>query len=69
MKHTIEKMKEKLTIQIDRKTLVSYNGYAFIDEFGSCIIIVYGENRRDMMSEYLTNDGDLLKIKYKCIKL
>jgi len=61
-------MKDKLSIVIDGKT-VNYNGYAFIDECGSCIIIVYGENRRDAMSEYLNSKGDPLGIKYKCIDL
>lgn len=68
MKHTIEKMKEKLTILIENK-LISYDGYAFIDEFGGCIIIVYGENKRDAMSEYLNNKNDPLCIKYKCVIL
>ena len=68
MKHTIEKLKEKLTIVIDGKS-ISYNGYAFIDEHGRCIIIVYGEGRRDDMSKYLTEDGDKLGIKYKCVDL
>jgi hypothetical protein len=68
MKHTIEKLKEKLTIIIDGKP-ISYTGYAFIDECGNCIIIVYGENRRDDMSKYLNADGDKLGIKYKCIDL
>jgi hypothetical protein len=68
MKHTIEKLKEKLTIIIDGKS-TSYNGYAFIDESGHCIIIVYGENRRDSMSEYLNSKDDPLGIKYKIINL
>jgi len=68
MEHTIEKLKEKLTIVIDNKT-VSYTGYAFIDKCGHCIIIVYGENRRDAMSEYLNSEGDPLGLKYKIIDL
>ena len=68
MQHRIEKLKEKLTIIIDSKP-ISYTGYAFIDELGRCIIIVYGEGRRDDMSKYLTEDGDKLGIKYKCIDL
>ncbi len=36
------------------KKLVSYNAYAFLDEDGRCIIIVAGEKRRDLMSEYLS---------------
>jgi len=45
------------------------NGYAFIDEFGGTIIIVYGEGLRDDMSKYLNADRDPLKIKYKCYDL
>lgn len=53
MKHTIENMNFKLKFLIDNKKLVSYNGYAFIDECGHCIIITYGESRRDNISKYL----------------
>jgi hypothetical protein len=53
MKHTIEKMNHKLMFLNYNKKLVSYNGYAFIDECGHCIIIAYGENRRDEISKYL----------------
>jgi hypothetical protein len=53
----------------NNKNLTSLNGYAFMDECGCCIIIVYGEGRRDAMSKYLTEKGDPLGLKYKCIKL
>ena len=69
MKFTIEKLKHKFEFLENNHTFVSLNGYAFIDEFGGCIIIVYGEGRRDAMSKYLNDDGDLLKIKYKVIPL
>jgi hypothetical protein len=69
MKYTIENMKQPLTFLTDDKKLISTNGYAFIDECGGTIIIVYGEGKRDDMAKYLTEDGDLLRIKYKCIKL
>jgi hypothetical protein len=68
MKHTIVKMKHKLEYSED-KVFVSLNGYAFLDECGSTIIIVYGEGRRDAMSKYLTEDGDKIGIKYKYIDL
>ena len=68
MKHTIEKLKNKLEYT-EGKTVVSSNGYAFIDECGGCIIIVYGEGRRDAMEKYLNDDGDILKIKYKIVYL
>lgn len=66
MKHTIVKMKEPLVYQNDSRKSVIMNGYAFIDEFGSTIIIVYGEGLRDDMSKYLDSNRDPLKIKYKC---
>ena len=69
MKYTIENMKQPLTFMLDAKRVISTNGYAFIDEWGGTIIIVYGEGRRDDMSKYLNNDGDLLRLKYKCIDL
>lgn len=68
MKHTIEKMKNNFEYT-EKNSVISYNGYAFMDEFGDCIIIVYGEGRKNAMSKYLTEKGNSLKIKYKCIKL
>ena len=68
MKHTIEKLKLKLEYT-EGKTIVSLTGYAFVDESGGTIIIVYGEGRRDGMSKYLSEDGDLLGIKYKIMSL
>lgn len=68
MKHSIEKM-PPLEIVDDKGKLIKINGYAFMDECGSCIIIVYGEGRRDAMSEYLNSDSDPLGIKYKIINL
>ena len=68
MKYTIEKLKAKLEYT-EGKSVVSLNGYAFIGEDGGCIIIVYGEGRRDAMEKYLNDDGDILKIKYKIVYL
>ena len=68
MKFTIEKLKLKLEYT-EGKTIVSQTGYAFVDECGGTIIIVYGEGRRDAMSKYLSEDGDLLGIKYKIMPL
>jgi hypothetical protein len=61
MKHTIQKMNGK-----DADNL---SGYAFLDESGNCIIIVYGEGRRDSMSKYLDNNTDPLHLKYSIINL
>jgi len=53
MQFIIENMKHKFTYLDDNKKLISINGFAFIDEIGHCIIIVYGESRRNDVSEYL----------------
>lgn len=68
MKHTIEKMKTPMVLH-DGKKETSLNGYAFVDEFGGTIIVVYGEGYRDLMSKYLNEDGDKLNLKYKCYGL
>jgi len=51
----------KYTIQI-MKTILSFDdkklkGYAFIDEWGHCIIIVYGESKRDLIKKYLSENN------------
>ena len=51
------------------KKLISHNAYAFIDKDGHCIIIVGGEKRRDLMTEYLSGNDNKLGIKYKIITL
>ena len=38
---------QPLRILNDDKSIIILNGYAFIDKFGYCIIIVYGESKRD----------------------
>jgi hypothetical protein len=68
MKHTIVKMNHNFEF-IEGNSKTSLNGYAFIDENGGTIIIVYGEGKKDDMSKYLNEDGDKIGIKYKCIKL
>ena len=69
MKHTIVKMKNPLVILGDNRKEISMNGYAFLDECGRTIIIVYGEGYRDLMSKYLNDEGDLLNLKYRIINL
>ena len=55
MRHTIHKMQNKIEYyDYSLKKQISYNAYAFIDEDGHCIIIVAGEKRRDLLSEYLS---------------
>ncbi len=68
MQHTIEKI-SPLEILDDKGKLIKINGYVFMDECGSCIIIVYGEGRRDTMSKYLSSEGDPLKLKYRYVDL
>jgi hypothetical protein len=68
MKHTIVKMNHKFEYT-ENKVFISLDGYAFIDENGGTIIIVYGEGRRDDMSKYLSSEGDPLGLKYKIITL
>ena len=47
-------MNQVLRYQDENKKWISLNGYAFIDSWGHCIIIVYGERRRDALSQYLS---------------
>jgi hypothetical protein len=68
MKYTIKKMTGKLSVLIDNKHWVSYNGYAFLDEFGHCIIIAYGEDKRDIIAKYL-NAPIVQRIERKFPKL
>jgi len=51
-------MNHVLRFQDENKKWISLNGYAFIDKWGHCIIIVYGEKKRDLLSEYLSEKID-----------
>lgn len=53
-----------MTEKIDGK-----NGYAFIDECDYCIIIVYGESRRDMLLKHFKNNTNEFGIKYNYINM
>lgn len=44
-------------------------GYAFLDKFGGCIIITWGENRRDFLIKQLNSENNSLGIKYNVYKL
>ena len=46
-------MENDFTFIGDQRKLVTFKGYAFIDEWGFCIMIVYGENKKDILSKYL----------------
>lgn len=52
MKYTIEIMNTVLVV--DDKPLT---GYAFIDESSHCIIIVYGERKRDLLIDLLSSSN------------
>ena len=43
----------KYTIETMSNVINGKKGYAFIDLSGHCIIIVYGENNRDLMKGLL----------------
>jgi len=69
MEYTIKNMNNTLSFINNEGKYVYYNGYAFMDKDGHCIIIVYGESRRDSMCKYLDDEGDSLNLKYKIINL
>jgi len=54
MKHTIVQMKQKLEFLDENNKKDSLSGYAFIDEWGGCVIIVYGEKKKELLSKYLS---------------
>lgn len=54
MKYTIQNMNQPFVF-FENKKKISLNGYAFLDEFGKCLIIVYGEGRRDSVKNHLKN--------------
>jgi len=51
MNFSIEEI--KATLIVDEKEL---KGYAFMDEEGRCIIITYGEKKRDILKRYLSRE-------------
>ena len=69
MEFTIQKLEKPLSFLDDDRNLVSLCGYAFLDQIGRCIIIVYGESKMEQMSDYLNGDTDEIGIKYKYINL
>ena len=56
MKYTIQNIKNKLELYEGSRKLATLNGYAFIDEQGHCIIIVYSEKKRDLVKKYLEGE-------------
>jgi len=68
MEFTISKMKTPLVV-IENKKQYKLNGYAFINSVGGCIIIVYGEGRRDSMAKHLKGDTNEFSLKYNIVDL
>jgi len=66
-------MNHVLSYLDENKKKLSFNGYAFINEWNKCFIIVYGEGRRDLLSKHLAtiewyedkSDYQLLCEEYK----
>lgn len=67
MKYTISEM-EDLVVYENKKQL-KVKGYAFLDETGSCIMIVYGESRKKALMNHFDSDDNSLGIKYSIIDL
>jgi len=68
MKFTIHDMEEPF-IYFENKKEIRLNGYAFIDEFGKCIIIVFGESRRDILKKHFEGPTNELNLKYQYVDL
>ena len=56
MKYTIENTKYELEVLNEKKKLITSKGFAFMDEEGKCMIIVYGNGHKDTMINYLENN-------------
>jgi hypothetical protein len=52
MHFTVKKMEGKVAFVNEDKRRVWLNGYAFLDECGHCIIIIYGEDRKKDVEKY-----------------
>lgn len=57
MKHTIVPMKQKIEILDENNKKISLTGYAFIDDWGFCIMIVYGEKKKELLTKYLSESN------------
>lgn len=68
MKYRIHNMSEPFVFYENKKK-ISLNGYAFLDEFGKCFIIVYGEGRKNTLKKYLEDPADELHVKYQYVDL
>lgn len=49
-------MKQTLEILDENNKKNSLSGYAFIDEWGGCIMIVYGEKKKELLAKYLSEN-------------
>ena len=59
-------IRDKTPFLDERGKIDWVQGYAFMDESGHCIIITYGEGRRDAMSKYLSAKTDEMGIEIFC---
>ena len=50
---TVKSTKHRMVFVTEEKKKISYEGYAFLDRFGHCVIIAYGESKRDDVAAYL----------------
>lgn len=60
MEFTISKMNTSMPAYKNDGTIEYLTGYSFIDKFGHCFIIVYGESKRDYLKNKLTGDSENL---------
>ena len=49
-------MKSDLEFLDENRQLVALPGFAFIDELGFCIQIIYGEKKKELLSKYLNEN-------------
>ena len=57
MFYTIRDTKHRMVFVTEERKKISYTGYAFLDSFGHCVIIAYGESKRDDVERYLDDHG------------
>jgi hypothetical protein len=56
MKYVIKEMNHNLEFIKDNKK-ISLPGFAILDEIGLCFMIVYGEDKKDLMINYLNEQN------------
>ena len=51
MEIVIKKFDHVLVYRNEQKKLIKLQGYSFLDSNGNCMIIAYGEERRDFLKK------------------